>query len=194
MRRLRALLLPAGLVFVGGVAYLFARPEPGVTVADLLDAGIDEHCERVQFTAEVRDRCQNTLPDGGLSPRYRSVRDVAYVCQNDAGPPVLIPRWFTRPALRNCYAVVSEDSVQILGPTFDDGGQAVLPEPGRCACRARGQVCRWTGMDGGLQLMGFNNTYEAAQAPFVGPGCVRRNCVEWDEGDGTGHSMPRECL
>lgn len=147
------------------------------------------------------DHFQRDLPDGGSSPRYRTVRLRVQACRSDAGMVALAKE----PTLPNGrrrleFLGTPEEACRLVDDECDDDelcaddGGTDLPVrtvQDRCACRARGQVCRYTGLDGGLQLMGFNNTYEAAQAPFAGPGCVRKSCVE--VAGELGASMPAEC-
>lgn len=175
--KLRALLAFVSIAVIGGTSYLIARPTAGVSRADLLDAGITTDCEAVTIQARVRDLCQNTLADGGLSRRYRTIRDVAFRCPNDAGDPVLIPRWTARPALRACFEPVGLEAIQILGSDFDDGGIAPEPATDECTCRERGKVCRLSS-DGGL--LNFAQTYVPLAGPFVGAGCTPTPCVVLD--------------
>lgn len=183
--RLRALLAAIGLVTISGTLYMLATVRPGVSRADLLDAGITAECDPVQVACAGRDLCRNTLADGGLSPRYLTLRMLGYQCNRDGGDPLLILR-VTQP---NCFEPVGPpgDACQVLGATFDDGGLGVQGLPDRCACRARGQVCRKP--DGGL--MTFDTTYPAPFAQYIGAGCTRKVCSEM-AGE-QGQSMPSEC-
>lgn len=177
-RKLAALLSFVGIAAIGGVLFNIARPDPGVSRAALVDAGITEQCEPVRALARVRDLCQNTLADGGLSRRYRTIRDIAYRCPGlrPGDPEVLIPRWLTRPALRGCFDLVGQEALTLIDSSFDDGGASVEAATDECTCRATGKLCRIT--DGGT--LTFNRTYDALAGPFVGAGCEPTPCSELD--------------
>lgn len=75
IKKLLALLMISGSAKIGGVQYLLATPRPGVTRADLVDAGIAVDCDAVEVSAEGRHQCQ-TRPDGGAL--YGTVKTQAW--------------------------------------------------------------------------------------------------------------------
>lgn len=188
---LRALLAGSGLlVTIAGIAYMIASPLPGVTRADLRAAGIDDFCDPVQVSCQVRQVTTPFCFPG--QPKYGTISIFAYECDRDGGPPVLIIRWPKRVGV-DCFEPVgpSDTACVVTAASFDDGGDptVVVATPSRCACRATGQNCRYQLPDGGTPLMDFGRTYPA---PFAGGGCVRKACQEV-MGD-LGQSMPDECL
>jgi hypothetical protein len=198
--RLRALLVATGVLIVGGTAYITARPGPGVTRADLLDAGIAEDCDKVLIACQVRNHCRH-LPDGGTARRYGTVRGAGYLCQR-AGADVLISRWPKGDAGEDCYEMAGDSACRILQApgTCDDAevcadtGEAQTPVAvalDQCFCRnADAGACRRVLPDGGLGAnLPRNVTYAGDVA---GAGCVRKVCSEaageW------GESMPTVCM
>lgn len=189
MRKLKALLAAVGLATIGGVAFLVVVPKEGVTRADLLDAGITEHCDPVVVTCAGRDLCRNVRADGGLSPRYRTIRALAYRCDR---PGEQEPALILRTTQPECFEPLGGDTCEVVGATVDDGGTGVQAEPDRCACRQRGQMCRYPNPDGGLGIpMNLDQTYPPPFSQHVGAGCVRKACVE--AAGEQGMSMPEEC-
>lgn len=188
-KKLIALLAVLGTATIGGVQYYLAGVKPGVTRAELLDAGIDDACDPVEISCQGRDLCQNMRADGGLSPRYRTVKMLAWQCVRPGNPtPVLVTR-LPMQSGHDCFEPLGEDACQVVGASFDDGGSpSVAVDVDRCACRERGKICRYQEADGGLTLMQFAQTYPS---PFTGAGCVRKSCVE-AMGE-QGMSMPEEC-
>lgn len=195
MRRLLALLTGVGAFVIGGVTYRVFRPAPGVSAAELLDAGIEDYCVRalVECDGRVAEECRD-LPDGGRRRRYATVRMGAYSCERDGGAATAL---VFRPP--RCFEFVSEDLCRVLEPDScsdpqacgDDGqGPRWRAVQAPCACRIPGQMCRFPNPDGGLGLpMELGATY---RPPWTGPGCQPKACVEL-AGE-QGQSWPDECL
>lgn len=198
--KLRALLAAIGIVVISGTSYLLVTIRPGVTRADLVDAGITSDCDPVEVICQVRQIATPFCRPA--APKYLTVRSLAYQCARGGNlDPVLIMRWPRTPINTECFEAVGEASGStglpsacvVASATFDDGGSlAAALDVDRCACRQRGQLCRWTQRDGGLTPMNFAQTYRVDQAPFVGVGCARTVCTE-KAGD-EGQSMPASCL
>lgn len=189
---LLSLLVAVGVATIGGVTYSLFRPAPGVSLAELRDAGIDERCEQVlvECHGRVAPSCRD-LPDGGRRPRYATIRTGAYVCERDGGNPALIYR-FPR-----CFEPISEDYCEVLSACDDaqacgedEDGPKWRPAQAPCACRIPGQMCRSPNPDGGLGIpMQLGVTY---RPPWTGPGCQPKACVE--VAGEQGQSWPDECL
>lgn len=203
MRRLLALVALGGFVTLGGVTYRLFQPEEGVTRAQLLDAGFADVCAPAVIACEGRldDDCRER-PDGGLRPRYVTLRLQAIRCEVDGGQ-YLWPR-FPRAQVRECFRPLRglDESCVVVDATcastpdicaagLDDAPPWTAAQDA-CACRrkpdAGGGNCFTALPDGGP----INTPYGVTvQPPFVGAGCVRKPCVEalgeW------GASMPEEC-
>ncbi len=200
--RLRALLMIAGFAIAAGTSYWVMTPRPGILRGDLADAGINADCSPFLVDCAARNLCQSTLSDGGLSRRYLTVRVLYYRCPPmlehvrcsdgglnpgcwDAGDglPSLIPRWPRNDAGSDCYEPVGPpgEACNVLGATFDDGGQGVLASVDRCACRPTDAgMCRSPNPDGGALgvPMNYRQTYAAPFAQYTGPSCIRTPCGE----------------
>lgn len=188
MNKLRSLLAVVGMMSIGGVLYLLTQVKPGVTRADLLDAGIAQECDPVQVSCQVRQTC---FPN---QARYGTVQKLAFQCDRDGGVPVLIALWPKGDSGADCFEPVGppDTACVVQGASFDDGGDLTrtTADQDRCACRPTdGGVCRFQSPDGSTPLMHFRETY---RAPFAGAGCVRKSCEEF-AGE-LGQSMPPECL
>ncbi len=172
-RKLLNALAVAALAAVGVGTVMLAGSDAEAVRPELADAGVTEECEVLRLRSKVRDFCQTTRPDGGLSPRMRTIEDVLYRCQGPRGEEVKVPRYSADPVLKKCFEVLNpETDTIILGPDFDDGGRTVATVPDACTCRARGRNCRID--DGGT--MDFARTYGPVQGPFIGAGCVPTPC------------------
>jgi hypothetical protein len=198
LRKLLPLLALTGGLTVGGVTYTVLTPRPGVTRAQLLDAGVADICSPVLVTCQVRvaQACR-ALPDGGQRPLYGTVSTQAMLCPQNS----LLLRW-PKAGGANCFELTgpSDTACEVVPNGCADnpalcaedptGEQAVRVDVDRCACRnpAAG-LCRYPNPDGGTALnVPLGVTWPA---PFAGAGCVRKVCQEL-AGD-QGSSWPAEC-
>lgn len=194
--KLRALLAVVGTLIIGGTGYLVVRPLPGVTRADLVDAGVLGFCDPALVECQVRSNPLCPLPDGGPRPRYGTLRTKALVCDRDAGAPALLFRW-PKANGTECFEIAGDPSdvctvLEVgtcsdgtLCPEDSSGEQPVRAVLGKCACRAAAGVCRVPLLDGGTPadkaLWTGTNTRPAPSGvtfppPFAGPGCVEKVC------------------
>ncbi len=207
MKKLAALLIFGASVTIGGVTYVLFQPRQDTTLAELLDAGFGDVCNPALVACEGRldDDCR-TRPDGGLRPRYVTLRLQAFRCVGPDGGAYLWPRLprARREAVRDCFEPLrsfAEDCDVLEADTCSDSSvcAAGLDESpawagaqDKCACRripaAGGGACAVPVSDGGVRNIPFGTT---AEAPFGGAGCVRKPCVE-ALGE-QGQSMPVEC-
>jgi hypothetical protein len=199
--RLRNLLTVVGVVVIGGAtAYLVVTPKPGINRAELLDAGIADHCRPAHIEAQVRinDVCRD-LPDGGMRRRFATVETKGYLCDRDAGPDAIVIRW-PRQQGEDCFELLSETAVRIIGDAgacvdsavCDDTSGPPTPRAGldRCACRRPDAgPCRTPNPDGGTAIN--EGAGYTIFPPFVGAGCFRKPCHELDGYQG--ESWPSEC-
>ncbi len=201
-QRLAALLFATGTLVAGGVTYLVLSPRPGVTLEDLRDAGIDARCNPalVECDMRLREACR-TKPDGGRRPRYLTVRMGGYLCERDAGYPILVKR------LARCLEPIDDSFCRVVeadgcsdseacgDDVADSNDEDSSPQPRfrawlqSCACRTPGTVCARANPDGGTAInipLGVTWPY-----PVGGAGCVRKACVE--VAGEQGQSWPDEC-
>lgn len=196
MNKLRNLLVPVGIVVVGGLSLFLALPKPDTTRAELVDAGILEHCDPAHLECQVRNHCRE-LPDGGLRPRYGTVEAKGYLCQRQ-GMDALVVRW-PRNAQRECYELVGDDACRFVSDAGtcsdsavcnDASGTPVRQATDRCACRNNDAgPCRVPNPDGGTALMIPLGV--TVSAPFAGAGCVRKPCDVFDGEQG--QDWPEAC-
>lgn len=199
-RRLAALLAVAGVAIVSGTTYLLARPERGVTMDMITDAGLLSDCTPMLMECQVRNQCTQ-LPDGGGRPRYGTVTTKVMKCPapNPDAPDVLIFRWPRRGG-EECYEPVGDPKTAcvVVDPNCADatlcaedqsGEQPVRAAQDRCAC--------WQPDAGPCSVKSPTGSNVSARvgvtfaAPFAGPGCVRKSCDEL-AGE-NGGSWPAQC-
>ena len=186
--RLRALIAISATVFIGGGVIMLGTPDkPGVTWAKLLDAGLADQCEVKQAScpALFTESGLGWAKDAGLLPsthvgRYAQVRTLMAKCSvSDAGAGLVVI-----PDLPTDDAGVAV--MRLFAPSFcaksDCGECSADPYP--LGFVADEMPCAWrpVGVDAGSCVLldggnpGSENTKPATQ--LVGPGCVRKVCVE----------------
>ncbi len=196
------LIVLGAAVTIGGSLFVLFRPRAGVTRDQLVSAGFtSQACAPVVVECEgyLEDECR-VRPDGGMRPRYATAKLQAIRCDlDDAGTPLL---WIRSPRLsqvRDCFHPIGDvsRSCAVVDPACADadlwgvdmdGEPASKPAQERCACHQMdaGNCRANIALDGGLAVVPPGVT---VSAPFVGPGCVRKTCVElFGES-----SMPAEC-
>lgn len=183
--KLKALLGVAGAATLGGVPYLILKPEPGVTRADLVDAGITSECARVVAECEGRWTCE------GAPRRLLTLEVPGYRCQlEDGGSTGLLPALTRRQ--RQCFEVRDHNDCIVLGAAPEEDDEAlILPLNDRCWCRAvDGGLCRWRNpLDGGVLQMRHGVAYPG---PTLGVACRRAACGEF-AGE-VGSSLHDDCV
>jgi hypothetical protein len=181
--KLRALLVAIGVVSVGGSVYVINRPGPGVSLADLNDAGMSR-CPNRALTCRFRIKraMRNRLLDAGMSVRpnqkYVTLSARTDVCgAEDGGDPELITR-----AMRGMFNGTDDDETVEMMPeaecrlrTFAQYGSTLGPrdlvvEAPPCKRRKATGVCTWA--DGGVAPR--DNVYPAAW--LTGAGCEAVEC------------------
>lgn len=198
MKRWVALLTVVGTATIGGVAYLVARPEAGVTQAELVDAGITEDLRQgvARCYVILKPACR-TRADGGLAPKYRMAKLPVYYGSThaDGGRNVLV----VPPKMLRCIERLAgprDEACTILSaPDAGCDDSAVCnaedptPETYECACRRASGNCRRFLPDGGPGANWPQGiTIPAGQ--WSGAGCERKFCGPTTAGD---DEWPEEC-
>lgn len=154
--KLKLLLCLLG-VTVGGVSIFM--PAPGVTKAQLVDAGIGE-CPPVDAI------CPQRLDDGGYVRTRVKARDCRAIGLGFVLPPAKNGEWFRVDRCRRADTdtLPNEDS------------QAT--EQHECACRMAAGACSVRLSDGGTGPAPFGVTFGPGYAfeQFGGAGCQRKSC------------------
>ena len=200
-QKLLAILSVLGVVTLGPTTYVLLTPKPGVTVADMVDAGFLDYCRPAVFSCGVRvaEACRQKA-DGGLWPAYGRVQTQAGVCdRGDAGNPALVFRW-PKGGGGDCFelagppdSVCSVDDDCDGGCSWDpSGAQSVTPLQDLCACRTSGAGnCFVPLADGGQQNIPRGIT---VFPPFSGAGCIRKPCYALAEpADAGDRTWPAGC-
>lgn len=182
--KLRALTVAIGTLIVGGVAWTVYRPAPGVTRAELIDAGIADGVSRERICRVVRQKV-----NGRFEHRWARMPGRAFGATKEA---VIV-----REAVDGWFI----PDTDAFGPGLDcieapsntlTAQQDEADEPYPCACSS-GAACEW-----------FNgHTLQWAPAPrgdtfsegqWRGAGCVRRPCVVFAHGSqGPDEAWPAGC-
>lgn len=159
--KLRSMIAYAGLIILSGTSFVVYRALPGVTQADLVDAGIGS-CLQGEALCQVR------YLDGG----YDRLRVRGDACEEPDGSYAVIPG---PDVMTDVELVRTHDGApceRATGPNKLKAQDKRLKEPDKCACAPiDGGICTLT--DGGHP---GNNTLYPGQ--FTGSGCVPKSCGE----------------
>ncbi len=189
----RALASFLAVVAVYG-AFTLSRVEPGVTVAELVDAGFAQ-CPAVDLACDVRasDEMLAQLEERGADAGrlYRRIAFDARDCRGieDAGF-VITDRRFYRDGGPPAFDVIGDRCRIVAGVA--DAGDKPRELPLECGCRMASGVCRYQLTDGGTAPAPFRRTLGPGYPPFTifsGAGCARKACEEF-AGDS---SWPEVC-
>jgi hypothetical protein len=148
------------------------------------------------------------LPDGGARPRYFYGPTKAFVAERDGGglPGITFPFLPKDNQGRACIAVVGdpqtactlvEEGCTGAGcGTDSEGNQIVATSQDKCACRNPDaglcRMYRYDINDGGFMTLTLAPLGLSLDPGFfVGPGCVRKSCMEIGGEQST--SWPAEC-
>jgi hypothetical protein len=155
MSRMRQLLAVAGVISAGALTITLYEPRQGVTVAELVDAGVMEECSKRTV------RCEVLAPDGG----YRTVQGTALWCP--AQDSAIVPRR-TGDALR----------CQNVGASSDPVDNDLPATSHECACSSGASCNRGDGQPLPIGRIA-GGPYRAPYQSFSGAGCVRAPCAEF---------------
>lgn len=198
----------AAVVAAGGVALVSSQLKTSSQNLKVTMAGYGD-CEVAVLSCplRVRKECREKK-DGGLRPSYFRARVRGLSCVNDAGiVSTLLPPRLTRDGgliaectdpVGECEAAASCGEDGDGGALCDDDGTSedrpVKVELQRCGCyNPDAGPCRRPSTDGGpAEYAPMGATIQ--MPPYVGPGCVRKACVEMPESSqDLGDSWPNEC-
>lgn len=172
MSKLRSLLIAVGTIAVAGVSVVLFVPEPGVTRAELLDAGLDE-CTPVllRCAPQLTEEGQAELADSGMANlgAYPALDLRGWVCDGGVVLPPLPPR------LVRHLRFFADDGCEVVDGGCGDGqvcsgARLFRVAQHRCAC-STGADCFVGGQDAGTG-------YTLPAGSWAGAGCRRKVCVE----------------
>ncbi len=193
-----------GVLTLGGIATTVAVLKPEYGVADAVDAGVLTVSvpAQIRCRVQVRESCRGKVDpmDGGPVTYTRSRYMVAKLkgrMVSATNPRTLLLDPDRDAQGERCLTPVGTptEACEVLeegsctDPTVCAANADPVQELDQCACRARGQVCRYG--DGGIAPMGA--PLRAAIEGFSGAGCRRYYCGPVINGEND-IAWPPECL